>query len=323
MKFLKAIKKLGEQKPELKRVSGETVSHAGGKFAQLVPELLEDANVRIGRDSNALDFAGGSDEPTVHEGEIRTSGPSVVPQSRSKSFPTVTVDGTKVNRHLVAITDPDSAFCEEYRNLRATLLQKSKKQKLRTIVVVSTMPSEGKSVTALNLAWLIAQTGGINVLVIDCDLRVPSLTKYLGIEFEIGLSDVLDGTGQLEDAIVRLQPSNLNLLPGGLPRSDVAEQFSSPAFAVLLERVQCMFDFVIMDAPPLSVFADAKVVMNQADGSILVIRSNYTKYKDVDRVLGDLAGQRVLGVVLNRSEETLISGKYYDHPYYQNYRNRF
>ena len=323
MSFLKAIKKFSDQKPEVKAEPREVIAPASTRFSHLIPGLASDSGMKIGAKTDQAVGVTDADGSIASVGEKQTSDSVEFGQQRiASSFQTVDVDESRVNRHLVAVTDPESAFCEEYRNLRATLLQRSKKQKLKTIAVVSTVPSEGKSITALNLAWLIAQTHGINALLIDTDLRVPSLTKYLGVESGCGLSEFLEGTVGLEDVIVRLEPSGLHLLPGGLPKSDVSERFSGPTFTELLNRVEREFDFVIMDAPPLSVFADAKVLMNQADTSILVVRSNYTKFKDVNRVLEGLSGQRILGVVLNRSEETLISGKYYDHQYYQNYKSK-
>jgi Mrp family chromosome partitioning ATPase len=92
-------------------------------------------------------------------------------------------------------------------------LHKSQKQKLQSIVIASVGPSEGKSITALNLSWLLAQTSDVRALIIDSDLRMPSLTDYLGIEAETGLSDVLEGTSSLTDSIVRLEPAGLHLLP--------------------------------------------------------------------------------------------------------------
>ena len=154
-------------------------------------------------------------------------------------------------------------------------------------------------------------------MAIDGDLRLPSLAGYLGHHSAVGLSEVLDGDIELKDAIVKLEPSGLHLLPGGHQRDDVGELMSGPRFANILADAQNLFDFVIIDAPPLSVFVDAKVLINQTDGTLLVLRSNYTNCKDLARVLEDLPRDRMLGVVLNQADETLISGRYYDYPYYR------
>ncbi|MBA2378321.1 MAG: CpsD/CapB family tyrosine-protein kinase [Blastocatellia bacterium] len=244
---------------------------------------------------------------------------SVKPSGLDAAFlarvPTVTINPDHVNPHLVAITSPTTGYCEEYRNLRTQLFLASHKQRLQSIVISSVAPAEGKSVTALNLAWLFAQTEGVTALVIDTDLRRPSLAKYLGLEVERGMSQVLDGTEAFEDAIIRLQPSGLFLLPGGGQRRDVAELVSGPVFKSVMRKAHEMFDFVIIDAPPLGVFTDATVLMDQADGALLVVRANKTKFSDVGRILESVPSERMLGVVLNASEDTLISQDYYDHYY--------
>ena len=229
-----------------------------------------------------------------------------------------TVDPERVEPRLVAITSPDSSYCEEYRSLRTHVLHKSQRQKLQSIVVASVNPGEGKSITALNLAWLLAQTDGVKALVIDSDLRMPSLADYVGIEVEKGLSHVLAGDSTLTEAIVKLQPSGLHILPGGDPRKDVAELISGPKFKEILREAREMFDYIIIDAPPLGVFTDATVLINHADGAMLVIRANKTRYSSIDRALEPIPRERFLGVVLNQSED-VIKETEYNYGYY-NYR---
>jgi capsular exopolysaccharide synthesis family protein len=197
-------------------------------------------------------------------------------------------------------------------------LTKSKKpeQRLQAIVVASVGPAEGKSVTALNLSWLLAQTDGINALIIDSDLRMPSLTDYLGIETENGLSEILSGESTLQDSIIKLEPAGLHLLPGGAPRTDVAELISGPRFKEILREAREMFDFVIIDAPPLGIFTDATVLINQSDGALLVVRANRTRYSNVDRVLETLPRERMMGVILNQSEDVLDES-HYNYGYYK------
>jgi capsular exopolysaccharide synthesis family protein len=220
-------------------------------------------------------------------------------------FPVWEVDPGCVEPRLITITHPHASPCEEYRSLRTQVIHKSQKQKLQSIVVASVGPSEGKSITALNLSWLLAQTDGVSALIIDSDLRMPSLTDYLGIETEKGLSDVLAGNASLTDSIIKLQPAGLHLLPGGESRPDVAELISGPKFKEILREARSMFDYVIIDAPPLAIFTDAAVLINHADGALLVVRVNRTRFKDVDRVLEQLPRERMMGVVLNQSEELL------------------
>ena len=311
MKFIKALQKSGSPTRSLKPKTVRKESSDEGKLSRLVPTLLSDDGLKIGVAAPAGEI---EHVPGVTGDSFNVSlevPDEIVFSEVAEPHVTLSIDPDRVNRHLVAVTDPKSAFAEEYRDLRTSLLQKGKKQKLKTIAIASIAPGEGKSVTALNLAWLLAQTEGIRALVIDGDMRRPSLCRYLGIDDGPGLSELLDGELALSDVVVKLEPSGLHLLPGGRPRSEVAEQISGPHFAKILEQVQASFDFVIIDAPPLAVFVDAKVLINQTDGALLVLRRNFTTYKEIERVLGGLPRQRMLGVVLNQAEETLLSGRYY------------
>lgn len=237
---------------------------------------------------------------------------------RLPDFVSWTVDAERVEPRLVAITQPTSNYCEEYRSLRTHVLHKSQRQKLQAIVVASVNPSEGKSVTALNLSWLLAQTDGVKCLIIDSDLRMPSLGDYLGIETDKGLSHVLDGKATLVESIIRLDPAGLHILTGGDARNDVAEMISGPKFQEILREARELFDYIIIDAPPLGVFTDATVLINQADGAMLVVRANRTSYSVLDRLLEPLPKDRLLGVVLNQSED-VMEESHYNYGYY-NYK---
>ena len=190
---------------------------------------------------------------------------------------------------------------------------------MRALVVTSTGIAEGKTLTALNLGWLLAQTEGVRALVIDSDLRRPCATDYFGIDASVGLSEVLGDQVRLEDAIVRLDPAGLHLLPGGKPRDDVAELLSGPTYARVLTEARRMFDYIIIDAPPLGIFTDANVLMSRADGAMLVVRAGKTRYSLVDKLLEQIPREKVLGVVLNRADEQPESNNYY---YQYRYSNR-
>jgi capsular exopolysaccharide synthesis family protein len=237
--------------------------------------------------------------------------------TRAGGFVTFDVSPSRVEPHLIAVSQPRSAYTEKYRELRTKLLQASERMQMRAIVVTSAGIAEGKTLTALNLAWLLAQTEGVRALVIDSDLRRPCATDYLGIDAQGGLSEVLGGQLSLEDAIVRLEPSGLHLLPGGRPRDDVAELLSGPSYGRILSEVRRMFDYIIIDAPPLGIFSDASVLMQRADGGILVVRAGKTRYSTVDKLLDQMPKEKLLGVVLNRTEEQPEAASYYyAHRYY-------
>lgn len=327
MSYLKALQRQhteltdGSEKPAENIIPFER----NGKSTNQPPALLA-RDLRIGNPGSAFI---GQPDPTFGTalpelGSDLTAGAKLNAESptrvarRLPDFVSWTVDATRVEPRLVAITQPNSNYCEEYRSLRTHVLHKSQRQKLQAIVVASVNPSEGKSVTALNLSWLLAQTDGVNCLIIDSDLRMPSLGDYLGIETDRGLSHVLDGTATLSESIVKLEPAGLHILTGGEARNDVAEMISGPKFKEILREAREMFDYVFIDAPPLGIFTDATVLINQADGAMLVVRANRTRYSVLDRLLENLPKERMLGVVLNQSED-VMEESHYNYGYY-NYK---
>jgi capsular exopolysaccharide synthesis family protein len=237
-----------------------------------------------------------------------------VGSTRAVEFASREVLTARVEPHLVAITKPRSPECEQFRSLRTRLLQASERERKRAFVITSAGVGEGKTLTAVNLAWLLAQTDGVKALLIDADLRQPCAADYLGVETECGLSEVLTGETRFNEAVIKLEPSGLYLLPGGAAREDVAELLSGPRFGRLLDEARKHFDYIIIDAPPLGVFTDANLLINRADSAILVVRAAKTRYAAVDRLLEQLPRERMLGVVLNRADTKLDENAYYYQP---------
>ena len=250
---------------------------------------------------------------------LRDAGATLgaVGSARAAEFSSREISAARVEPHLVAITSPRSAECEQFRSLRTQVLQAGEREGKRAFVITSAGMGEGKTLTALNLAWLLAQTDGAETLVIDADLRQPCAADYFGIETELGLSEVLTGETRLTQAIVKLEPSGLHLLPGGAAREDVAELLSGPRFGRLLEEARKLFDYIIIDAPPLGVFTDANLLINRADAAVLVVRALVTRYSVVERLLEQLPRASLLGVVLNRAEVTSQDTSYYYQPRHQ------
>ncbi len=332
MSILKALqKKQSEQSPEMEKPAAANVVafEKNARRANTPPELFADREIKIGTPT-ALAFNGQPDsrigkalsfsesEKTVGA-TLSAVGSARAAEKRLPEFVRWNVEAERVEPRLVAITQPHSNYCEEYRSLRTQILHKSQRQKLQSIVVASVGAGEGKTVTALNLSWLLAQTDGVKALIIDSDLRLPSLTDYLGIEADKGLSDILSERATLHESIIRLEPSGLHLLPGGEARSDVAELLSGPKFKEILRQAREMFDYIIIDAPPLGIFTDATVLINHADGALLVVRAGQTRYADVDRVLESLPRDRMMGVVLNQSED-LLDETHYNYGLYNSSR---
>jgi len=236
--------------------------------------------------------------------------------TRATEYVSYDVSVARVEPHLVAITQPRSPYTEQFRSLRTRILQAGERLHMKAFVITSAGAGEGKTLTALNLAWLLAQSEGVRALIIDSDLRQPCASEYLGIDATVGLSEVLGGQVNLEQAIVRLAPSGLYLLPGGRARDDVADLLSGPTFTRVIAEARRMFDYIIIDAPPLGIFTDANVLISRADGALLVVRAGKTRYSMVDKLLEQLPRERILGVVLNRADEHVNSDAYY-------YRQRY
>ncbi|MCB1022753.1 MAG: CpsD/CapB family tyrosine-protein kinase, partial [Acidobacteria bacterium] len=325
MSILKALEKrkteqpIGNDEDHAPKRRSTVVPFDKAERSDALPDLFSSEEFKIGTPGSAFieqsDSLIGTALPELETNDpagatLSAAGLTRPAARQLPEFARWTVEAERVEPRLVAITQPHSTYCEEYRSLRTHVLHKSQRQKLQSIVVASVNPSEGKSVTALNLSWMLAQTDGVKALIIDSDLRMPSLTDYLGIETDKGLSDILSGKGTLTDSIVKLEPSGLHLLPGGEARHDVAELISGPKFKEILREAREIFDYVIIDAPPLGIFTDATVLINHADGAILVVRAGRTKYTAVDRVLESLPKDRMMGVVLNQSDEVLSESNY-------------
>src|SRR5215213_7067614 len=210
--------------------------------------------------AHTADVPGGSALPGGKASRDAGATLGAAEAARAGGFVTFDISPARVEPHLIAISQPRSAYTEQYRGMRTKILEAGERMQMRAFVVTSAGIGEGKTLTALNLAWLLAQTEGVRALIIDSDLRRPCATDYLGIEARAGLSEVLGGQLKLEDAIIRLEPSGLHLLPGGRPRDDVAELLSGPSYGRILGEVRRMFDYIIIDAPPLGIFTDANVL---------------------------------------------------------------
>ena len=294
------------QQVEEQLLSGSSIMSVGGTTARSSASTAHTADVPGG---SALPGGIASRDAGA---TLDAAGPA-----RAGSFVTYEVSPARVEPHLIAVSQPRSAYTEQFRSLRTKILEAGERREMRALVVTSAGVAEGKTLTALNLAWLLAQTEGVRALIIDSDLRRPCATEYLGLDPRPGLSEVLGGEMRLEDGIIRLEPSGLHLLPGGRPRDDVAELLSGPSYSRLLSEVRRMFDYIIIDAPPLGIFTDANVLMSRADGGLLVVRAGKTRYSTVDKLLDHMPKERLLGIVLNRTEEQPDPASYYyQHRYY-------
>ncbi len=221
---------------------------------------------------------------------------------------------------LVTQARPQSQMAESYRALRTSLLLSSLGAPPKVILVTSAMPQEGKTTTSINTAVVLAQRG-VRVLLIDADLRRPGIHKALGMGPRSGLSNVLTGSAELEQAITRspLVPS-LSILPAGTPPPNPAELLASTNTRDLLESLRQDFDHIVIDTPPTLSVTDAVVLSTRADAVVLVIRSGKTTKQALRRARELLfrVNARVTGVLLNAVD--LNSPDYY---YYYEYQGKY
>ncbi len=206
------------------------------------------------------------------------------------------------NPYLVTLTEPDSPIAEEYRKLKSMVVKLTKNGKLQnTIMVTSTLAEEGKSLTALNLAVSLAQEYDNTVLLVDADLRNPSLHKYLGVESKIGLADCLAHGISVEKALTRTAIDKLVLLPSGSRVSDPVELLLSNRMKELVKEIKHRYAdrYVIFDAPPALPFAEAHSIGAAVDGVIFVIREGRAPLSNIKETLDMLKDTNMLGVVYN------------------------
>jgi capsular exopolysaccharide synthesis family protein len=214
-------------------------------------------------------------------------------------------------KNLITLTDPRSPASEAYRTLRTNLSFYSLDEPIRTLVVTSPTANEGKSVTIANLAVTTAQ-GGRRTILVDCDLRRPSLHSIFGVNNDAGLTTmILD-----ETATSSLQPTsveNLSLLTSGPLPPNPADLLGSRHVERVLEQLLEEADIVLLDAPPVLGFTDAAVLGARVDGVLLVLRAGKTKREHAERAKVQLerANVRIIGVTLTDAPEDSSIGDYY------------
>jgi len=221
---------------------------------------------------------------------------------------------------LITQVRPQSQMAESYRALRTSLLLSNLGAPPKVIMVTSALPQEGKSTTSINCAVVLAQKG-VRVLLIDADLRRPSIHKTLGMGPRSGLSNVLTGSTKLEQAITRstILP-NLHILPAGTLPPNPAELLASANMRDVLNQLREQFDHIVVDTPPSLSVTDAVVLSPRADAVVLVIRSGQTTKQSLRRARNILAqvNAKVIGVLLNAVD--LSSPDYY---YYYEYQGKY
>jgi len=212
--------------------------------------------------------------------------------------------------NVVSNNRPFAPCAEQFSKLRAALYQIRGVKPLRTLLVTSSLPSEGKSFVALNLALAIMRQHNRHILLIDGDLRMAKLARCLGVSGTPGLTEFLRGMADESSVIQTDTQGQLFFISAGSPVTNPAELLSTERLESLLRRMATLFDWVVIDAPPVLPVSDATLLADRCDGVIVVVRAGSTGYDVVGRTLQELQGRRILGVVLNRAEEGATYGAY-------------
>ena len=203
------------------------------------------------------------------------------------------------------------AGAEKFRTLRSRLYQISATRPVRRLLLTSSVPQEGKTFVAANLAQSIIRQTDRRVLLVDADLRASRLNLTLGTKNEPGLSDYLLGEATITKVLQVGEQRNLCFIPGGKLVSNPSELLHSQKMKSLLERMGQMFDWVIVDSPPAIAVHDASILADMCDGVLFVVRAGATDFEAAQKAAAEFSDSKLLGVILNRVAKRETYGYYY------------
>ncbi len=226
-----------------------------------------------------------------------------------------------VAEKIVATPDIRPAFAEQYRKLAGVLHHAQLERNLKVVMVTSAMAGEGKSLTATNLALTFSESYRRSVLLIDADLRRPTLHETFQVPNISGLGDGLRAETEQKLSLVQVSP-RLTLLTAGRPDPDPMSGLTSDRMQRVIEEAASRFDWVIIDTPPVGLLPDAKLLAAMAQGTLLVVRAGRTPYSLVRRAVDAIGRDRILGVVLNQAEDDAGTAGYSYYSYYDSYSRR-
>ena len=228
-------------------------------------------------------------------------------------------DFNQYDKSLISLLQPQSFEAEQFKILRTNILFPTSGKPPRVIMVSSAVPGEGKSFVASNLAISIAQNIDEHVLLMDCDLRIPSIHKRFGFEGVKGLSDYLSGSESISSLLLKTKLEKLSILPGGSLTRNPAELLTSDRMTKLINEVKDRYSdrYVIIDSAPPQLTAESAALSRLVDGVVLVINYGKTKREIIADLVDMLGKEKILGIVLNRFD--LRSSTYYGYGKYSKY----
>lgn len=301
--------------------------HAGaGAPPSAAIELLERAERQALSRWKSESAAGHADEPKFADGKLFESVQGVLPDTTETEssaveplaadqkgifaqFKTLKVTLPLYSR-LVCLTEPESPATEAFRLLGVRLRHLRKDRSFKKILITSTVPQEGKSTITANLACTLATGAWQNILLLEGDVRRPSLSQIFGVGTLPGLCDFLQDKQSLIPSIYRLEGPGFWFLPAGNHTTNPLEILQSSKLTSLMERLGEWFDLVLIDSPPVLPLADTSLWTRAAEGIVLITRQGTTERRQLERGLEALDSQKLLGVIMNSSTNSS------DHEYY-------
>jgi capsular exopolysaccharide synthesis family protein len=280
------------QRAEAERSGGSVPANADS-----VADLLKKVELEIDRKQSL------SELPPAPAKEKSREAATFVPAK-------VLVPALASDARLVCLTDQGGLPAEKFRVLGLKLRNVRERRKLKRIVITSSIPEEGKSLIAANLALNQSRSKILHTVLIDGDLRRPELGRRFGFNRNLaGLSEVLRGERQLSEVVYKLEGSGLWFIPAGVTPENPIEVMQAGRLQQLLEQLETFFDWVIIDTPPVLPLADTPLWMKLADGVLLVTREGVCEKKQLERTVEVIDRSTMLGVVVNSCDSN--EQKYY------------
>ena len=218
---------------------------------------------------------------------------------------------SEFNKRRIALLRPESYISEQFRMLRGRIDSLAAQRPIRTVGMTSANPGEGKSTAAINLAIVESLGVGQRVLLVDCDMRRPTVHRSLGAAPDVGLAEVLLDQASLTRAVTRVDGTNLDALVVRNQPDNPSELLASNRMKKLLDELTQSYDRVILDTPATLGLPDSKIVSGLCDGVVIVVRADVTRREEVGAMLDILDRRRILGMILNGADISRESYGYY------------
>lgn len=212
----------------------------------------------------------------------------------------VAVDQTRIDPRLIAFYDFDPRAAEQYLKLAISMISGAGEHPLKRVLIASAQQGEGRTSVLLNLACLLAQAKK-RVLVVDTDLRSPSVQRLLGIESETGMGEAVEHNLPAQSATVHILPHNFDVLPLRERVENSAEFLASPWLREALCKLDSEYDFILFDSSPLLMTGDCQLLVRLTDATVLVIRAGKTSSAQMAKAMSSFTEENIFGVVLNRT----------------------